>query len=83
MCQKGRFQTLPLEFGYAFGTDSHARIADTGRCLALRGRSRVYRIASTVAPTIGFAWEAIVVVSDLHVAQSSLHVCAGRDDRVA
>lgn len=43
-----------------------------------RGRSRVvsHRIASTVAPTIGFAREthrAIVVVSDLHVALSSLH----------
>jgi hypothetical protein len=68
VCQKDRFQTLPLEVGYVIGTDSHARIVVTGKWLARRGGSRLYRIASTVAPAIGFARNEIVVVSDLHVA---------------
>lgn len=86
VCQKGHFQTLPLNLGFhqLVGTDSHARICRHWvRWLAQREKSRLYIVSHLPYLRRSVLLGKAIVVSDLHTwHRVHFTLEPGRDDRV-
>ena len=85
LCQKGRFQTLPLDLGFQLvGTDSHARICHHWvRWLAQRENSRLYIVSHLPYLRRSVLLGKAIVVPDLHTwHRVHFTLEPGRDDRV-